>query len=79
MAKKTILESLVAKYKKAKKYTTRYDMDIEITPEEREWVEEHKDELYEAFNKAEREKDPKHTYGVDCISIAEDQLQLVIS
>lgn len=56
MAKKTILETLVTKFNKTPQWISRVDRNIEITPEEAEWAEEHQDELMKAFEEAARKR-----------------------
>jgi hypothetical protein len=71
MAKKTILETLVAKYRRTPRRFSIFQKDIEITDVEREWIEEHQEEVAEAFNDVE-----KGTWLCSHISVVNNTLTL---
>lgn len=74
MAKeKSIQERLAAKYKRTKKYYSRFDKDIEVTPEEEEWIMNNEDEAMAIFNAVEKSK-----YKVNNMLVVDGEVQLVM-
>lgn len=74
MAKeKSIQERLAAKYKRTRKYYSRFDKDIDVTEEEAQWIIENEDEAMAIFNAAEKSK-----YGVGVMRVVDGQVQLVM-
>ena len=74
MAKeKSIQERLAAKYKRTRKYYSRFDKDIDVTEEEAQWIIENEDEAMAIFNAAE-----KSIYGVSDMRVVDGEVQLVM-
>lgn len=71
--KKSIQERLAAKYKKSKKFYSRFDKNIEVTLEEEEWIKNNENEAMRIFNAAE-----KSTYAVNAMRVVDGEVQLVM-
>lgn len=78
MAKKSILETLVAKYNKTPMKISRVEKTINITPEEAEWARENQGELMEAFEEAASKRHSKWQNCPYLEVIGDDFIELVM-